>query len=117
VEKVYRNILVLVIGFCVLHLLFGGEVFLIIALSVLFASAISEKVAALIEKGWLWIGGTLGKINAAILLFIIYHIMLIPIALISRLGGKDTMHLKAPTDSNFAFEHHVYKAEDLKNPW
>lgn len=116
-EKVYRNILVLVAGFCVLHLIFHGKVFLIVAMTVLFLSAISEKAAVLIEKGWLWLGGTLGKINAAIILFVVYHIMLIPIALVSRLGGKDTMHLKAPEKSNFTFNTHKYTADDLKNPW
>ncbi len=75
-RTVYRNILVLIAGFCVLHLIFGGKIFLAIALIVLALSAVSEKAAILIEKGWMWIGGTLGTINAAILLFIIYYFLL-----------------------------------------
>ncbi|MBL4585472.1 MAG: hypothetical protein JKX84_00225 [Flavobacteriales bacterium] len=116
-QKIYKNILILIAGFCVLHLIFGGKVFLGIALTVLILSTLSEKAAILIDKVWLWIGGTLGKINAAILLFIIYHVMLIPIALLSRIGGKDPMQLKAPKDSNFRFKRHKYVAEDLQNPW
>jgi len=116
-EKIYRNLLVLVAGFCVLHLLFGGKVFLIVALTVVVLSGISEKAAILIEKGWMWIGGTLGKINAAILLFIIYYIFLVPIAFLSRIGGKDPMQLKSPANSNFRTNNHLYVADDLKNPW
>ncbi|MDP6909567.1 MAG: SxtJ family membrane protein [Flavobacteriales bacterium] len=116
-QKVYRNILVLIAGFCVLHLIFGGKLFLSIALIVLILSALSDKTAILIEKGWMWIGGTLGKINAAILLFIIYYVFLVPIAFLSRIGGKDSMQLKPPTNSNFRTNNHIYTAQDLKNPW
>ncbi len=116
-RTVYRNILVLIAGFCVLHLIFGGKIFLAIALIVLALSAVSEKAAILIEKGWMWIGGTLGTINAAILLFIIYYFLLTPIAFLSRIGAKDPMQLKEPANSNFRFEHHKYVADDLKNPW
>lgn len=116
-QTVYKNIIVLVAGFCVLHLIFGGKVFLGIAFTVLLLSALSEKAAIQIEKGWLLIGGTLGKINAAILLFLIYYLMLTPIAFLSRIGSKDPLQLKAPANSNFHFKNHKYVADDLKNPW
>lgn len=117
VQKVYKNIVVLIAGFCALHLLFGGKVFLIIALVVLLLSALSEKAATAIETAWLFIGEKLGKINAAILLFLIYYLFLTPIAFLSRIGSKDPLQLKAPEKSNFLFKSHKYVAEDLKNPW
>ena len=116
-QKVYKNILVLIAGFCVLHLLFGGKVFLIVALSVLVLSALSEKAASIIEKAWLFIGEKLGKVNAAILLFLIYYLFLTPIAFLSRIGSKDPLQLKAPEKSNFIFKSHKYTSDDLKNPW
>jgi len=116
-QKVYKNILVLIAGFCVMHLLFKGMVFLIIAFSVLFASAISEKAAVLIEKAWMWVGEKAGAVNAAILLFLVYYLILTPIAFLSRIGKKDPLHLKAPEKSNFIMKQHVYAAKDLENPW
>lgn len=116
-QKTYRNILVLIAGFCVLQLLFGGKVFLIIALSVLMLSALSEKAAVLIEKGWLFIGEKLGKVNAAILLFLTYYLILTPIAFLSRIAKKDPLQLKAPSKTNFILKKHPYKPEDLQNPW
>ncbi len=116
-QKVYRNILVLIIGFCVLHLLFGGKVFLIVALSVLFLSTVNQKAAALIDKVWLFIGEKLGNINSAILLFLIYYLILTPIAFLSRIGSKDPLQLKAPSKSNFKEARHLYTANDLRNPW
>ena len=116
-QKVYRNILVLVAGFCVLHLLFHGKVFIIIALSVLMLSAVSQRAAVSIDAAWLWIGEKAGKVNAAILLFIIYYLILTPIAFLSRVGKKDPLQLKAPEKSNFVPKHHRYSAKDLQNPW
>ena len=116
-QKVYKNILVLIAGFCVLHLLFKGMVFLIVAISVLFLSAVSEKAAVLIEKSWLWFGEKIGKVNAAILLFLIYYLILTPIAFLSRIGKKDPLQLHTPEKSNFVFKQHRYTAKDLENPW
>jgi hypothetical protein len=116
-QKVYKNILVLIAGFCALHLLFKGMVFLIIALLVLFASAASQKAAVIIERAWMWFGEKVGKVNAAILLFLIYYLFLTPIALLSRIGKKDPLRLHAPDRSNFIFKDHHYTAKDLENPW
>lgn len=118
-QKVYKNILVMVAGFCGLHLLFKEKTiaFLVIAISVLFLSAFSEKAAVIIEKSWLWIGEKIGKVNAAILLFFVYYLILTPIAFLSRIGKKDPLKLRAPGQSNFVFNQHLYVAQDLENPW
>ena len=118
-QKIYKNILVLIAGFCGLHLIFKENtiVFLCIAIIVLLLSAFSEKAAVVIEKSWLWFGERLGRINAAILLFLIYHLILTPIAFLSRIGSKDPLQLNAPEKSNFVLRHHKYSAKDLENPW
>jgi hypothetical protein len=116
-QKVYRNILVLVAGFCALQLLFHGKVFVTIALTVLLLSTISEKAAIFIDKWWFWFGEKAGKVNAAILLFLIYYLILTPIAFLSRIGKKDPLQLHAPEKSNFIVKHHRYSAKDLENPW
>lgn len=118
-QKIYRNILVMVAGFCGLHLLFKEKtiVFLVVAFLVLVLAALSEKTAAVIEKSWLWFGEKIGTVNAAILLFLIYYIILTPIAFLSRIGSKDPLMLKAPSKSNFILKTHKYTAKDLENPW
>ena len=57
-QKIYKSILVLIAGFCGLHLIFieNTIVFLCIAIIVLLLSAFSEKAAVVIEKSWLWFG-------------------------------------------------------------
>jgi hypothetical protein len=117
-QKVYKNILVLIVGFCVLHLVFQEKTtwFLVVALVVLMLSAVSQTAAVYIEKGWLWFGEKIGRVNAAIILFLVYYLVLTPIAFISNFG-KDPLRLKAPEKSNFDFKHHKYSAKDLENPW
>jgi len=116
-QKVYKNILVLIVGFCALQLLFGGKVFVSIALWVLFLSAVSQKAAVIIDRSWLWFGEKAGKINAAILLFLVYYLLLTPIAFLARIGKTDPLQLNAPPTSNFIIKHHSYVAKDLENPW
>ena len=116
-QKVYKNILVLIVGFCRLQLLFGGKVFVSIALAVLFLSALSKKAAVLIDKSWRLFREKAGKINAAVLLFLVYYLLLTPIAFLARIGKKDPLQLHAPKNSNFVFKHHAYTAKDLENPW
>lgn len=116
-QKVYQNILVLIIGFCLLQLIFGGKLFISVALAVLFASAASQKAATYINHYWLWFGQKAGSINAAILLFLIYYLLLTPIAFLARIGKKDPLKLRQPTASNFQFKQHRYAPNDLKNPW
>lgn len=118
-QKVYKNILVLIAGFCTLHLIFKEKTiaFLVVAISVLFLSALSEKAAVLIEKSWLWFGEKIGKVNAVILLFLIYYLILTPVAFLSRIGKKDLLQLNAPEKSNFVFKQHRYSPKDLENPW
>ena len=86
-------------------------------MSVLFLSALSFKAAMVIDKIWLLIGEKLGNINSAVLLFLIYYLLLTPIAFLSRIGSKDPLQLKAPTKSNFKELRHLYSAKDLQNPW
>jgi hypothetical protein len=116
-KQVYRNILIMVAGFCVLQLLFHGKIFLIIALTVLMLSAISERAAIGIDRFWIWIGEAMGKVTSPIILAVVYYLVLTPIAFLSRIGNKDSLQLKAPKKSNFIIKHHRYSAKDLENPW
>ena len=85
--------------------------------AVLFLSALSQKAAVLIDKSWLWFGEKAGKINAAILLLLVYYLLLTPTAFLARIGKKDPLQLHAPNKSNFVFKHHAYTTKDLENPW
>lgn len=116
-RQTWRNILVLVAGFAVLHMVFKGWVFLVIAIAVLLLSAASPRIAVGIERGWLWLGGRLGAVNGAILLFLVHTFLLTPIALLSRISGNDALRLKRPVKSNWKQEQHTYGPDDLRNPW
>ena len=71
---------------------------------------------------WAWFGLShlLGQVMSRILLGIVYLLLVLPIGLVRRLFGKDSMRLKLwkrRDASCFVERAHVFTAEDLKNPY
>ena len=71
---------------------------------------------------WIWFGFSrlLGQLMSRVLLGIVYGLLVLPIGLIRRLLGKDSLRLKLwkQSDSScFVERTHVFTAEDLKNPY
>ena len=57
-----------------------------------------------IRDWWMLFVHVLGKVQTTILLSVVYHIAVGPIALISRLTGADVLALKAKREGSFAHE-------------
>jgi hypothetical protein len=69
---------------------------------------------------WLNFSDLLGKITSRILLSFIFFIMVIPVALIQKMTGKDLLKLKQfKKDSGSVFKerNHKFTAADLENPF
>jgi hypothetical protein len=69
---------------------------------------------------WLGISGIMGSIFSKVLLFVIYSIIVLPVALSRRLLGKDPLLLKGFKRSNESVmrsRDHVYEASDLEKPF
>lgn len=112
-----KSLLVIVIGFCTLGLMFKNNKLILLGLAI----GIAGLASGLALKGiiWVWtkIAEVLGYINSRILLSAIFYIFLFPIALLSRLGKKNTLHLKKEPGSIFTERNHKYTAADLENVW
>jgi len=68
---------------------------------------------------WLWLGFStlLGAVTSKIILLLIYLAIVLPVALIRRWMGKDSLSLrKFKKDDGSVFIHrdHVYRSEDLE---
>lgn len=72
-----------------------------------------------INWSWMKFAQVLGWINSRILLTVVYFIILVPVALISRMFNKDPLKLKWHPDleSYFEVRDHTYTKGDLQNPW
>jgi hypothetical protein len=69
---------------------------------------------------WFAVSTALGTVVSKILLAILFFAMVLPVGLVRRLIGKDSMRLKCwkkGTDSVFQVRDHRFTAEDLKHPY
>lgn len=110
--------LVIVTGLVVLYFIFKSQYFLIAAAVVGVLSIAIPVVGDLIVKVWYKIAEVLGAINGKILLSAVFFVVLFPVALISRIGKKNPLHLKKEEgDSVFVERNHKYTAKDLEQVW
>jgi hypothetical protein len=82
------------------------------------ASIFIPAVAGGIEWLWFKLALGLGWINSRILLSVIYFLVLLPIAWLSRLFTKDPLMLRRDkSTSMFVTRNHQYSKKDLENIW
>ncbi len=114
----YPSIIVMALGFLAFYFIFDKIFLLGISTAILVVSLASEKGARLIEKGWLKFGLALGFINSRIILWVVYYVVLTPMALLGRLFGKDELQLKKGKDNSYYAErNHTYVAKDFTKPF
>lgn len=53
------------------------------------------------NKGWFWIGQMLGKIVSPVVLGLIFFVLITPVALISKLLGRDELKLRRPNSETY----------------
>jgi len=68
-------------------------------------------------RAWLKFALALGKINAVIILTIVYFIFLTPIAFFSRLFRGNPIRQKSDVKSFFLDRSHEFKKGDLEEMW
>ena len=69
---------------------------------------------------WLNISDLLGKVMSNVLLFVIYIVIVLPIAMFRKLIGKDNLKLKEfkkTGGSVFKTRNHTYTKQDLQSPY
>jgi hypothetical protein len=69
---------------------------------------------------WLNLSDLLGKIMSNVLLFVIYALIVLPIAAFRRLIGKDNLMLKGfkkSNDSVFKTRNHTFTKQDIQAPY
>lgn len=112
--------LVITVGLLVLHLIFKKPWLLTAALVLGLIGVFSNFLSEKITLGWMKIAEVLGRINATILLSVVFFLFLTPIAFIRRLfSKKDTLHLHDARNTPTVYEerNHTYTAKDLENTW
>lgn len=111
---------VLALAALLLHFIFGAEWLAWLAAGLLLSGASDNAVGRRIASAWLGFAGRLGRFNTRLLLFLVYWLVLTPVALAYRMfGGGDSAHFrKDPGGSLFSdIEGDPCSKESFEKPW
>lgn len=96
------------------------DIFIYLAMAILLIAMTWAKAMRPFAYIWFGLSQILGAVVSRILLAVIWLGMVVPMGLMRKLAGKDTLRLKQwarGTDSVFTTRNHTYTLEDLKNPY
>lgn len=86
-----------------------------VAAFIFLVSALTSVAASYVFNIWMQIGKLLGKVNAIIILSIIFFLILVPLSFVRRwLTKQDKRSL---LNTSFHTRNHLYTKEDLLKPW
>ena len=112
---------------CLIVWLFHGHVYWIYAaFGVLLFGMVLPSAMRLPARLWFGLSHVLGACMSRVLLSSIYGLILLPVALVRRAMGKDSLRLHSFQNgqngqngqaSAFVCRDHVFEKDDLKNPY
>ncbi|MDC0213243.1 SxtJ family membrane protein [Gammaproteobacteria bacterium] len=71
-----------------------AKLFLILSIAIMITAFIKPEILFPLNRAWMSFGLLLGRIVSPIVLGLIFFAMLTPVALISRMSGRDELKLK-----------------------
>jgi len=98
----------------------SSTLYIKIAFSALLIALIVPVLYKPVTKVWFMIGVYLGKISSILSLSIVYIAVLLPVALLMRLTGRDLLKLREFKKGNasvFSERNHLYTEKDIVKPY
>lgn len=111
------TILVISMGFLVMHLVFLWHWAAIVALVVGVAGIVSSRLSRKIEWAWMKLSKLLSYIIPNILLSIVFFLFLFPLSLLSKLFTKDPLMLSDKYDSYFVDVNKEMNKKSFEKMW
>lgn len=112
-----KTLIVIAIGFAIIFLVLKIKWAILVTALVGIVGFASPVIGRIIEKYWLLLAKFMGIITSSILLFLIYFLILSPLAWLSRLGKKDPLMLTRKEGSLFVDVHKNFPMESFKKTW
>ncbi len=113
-----KTVLIITVGFLIIYLLTDWTWPITVSLVIGLIGIFSKKLSEFVNYLWIKLTVTLSYIVPNIVLAIIYFIILVPIALISRIFRKeDELLLKEGTSSTFFDINRKIDKESLRKMW
>jgi Saxitoxin biosynthesis operon protein SxtJ len=85
-------------------------IFAIVALAV-------PPLAKYIHMGWMKLAQAIGFVMNKVLLTVVFIVIVIPLGILSRITGKNSIRLQKDATSYFKTRNHTYTKADLENMW
>jgi len=111
------TILVISMGFLVLHLAFSWHWAVFVSLVVGIIGIVSAYLSNIIEWAWMKLSQLLSYIIPNILLSIVFFLFLVPISLLSRLFTKDPLMLSKKYSTYFIDINKEIDMKSFKKLW
>jgi hypothetical protein len=93
-----------------------GKVLTIAAVVLVFYSLVHPAGTLALRKGWLRVGGVLGRVNSALILTVLYLVVITPLGLLLRLlAGRS--FTKAPDGSYFVLRSTERGSKHFEHPY
>jgi hypothetical protein len=118
IQEPSKTVLIITVGFLIMHVIIKQAVFLHIALFVGVLGSLSSLIAVKIDWVWTKISWILSLIVPRIIMTLIFFLVLTPIAFLSRVFGKsDPMDLKNSQSTLFKKKEITFSKESFEKPW
>lgn len=116
-KKIMEGMLTVTVGLLLVGYLFDIPILSKVALGVGLVGLFIPFLAKWIAWTWFKISEGIGAVTSRILLTVTFFLVLVPIALISRLFTKGDLQLKRKDDSYYSDRNHEYVPKDFENVW
>ncbi len=118
----YKDILIMSVGFLILHLLvkknaLAKDILLYLGTGIPVISLLSSVIAEKIVWAWYKLAEGMGFVMSRIILSGIFFLFLTPIALLTQFRRGDSLRLKKSDGSYFTTRNHPYSKKDLEKMW
>lgn len=111
-----KTLLIIAIGLSLINLYFKSLTLIVIPLLLVIIALTSPKISYWIEKFWFKLSSILGFVSNRVILFLVFFIILTPIAFLFRITRKNKRSNNDST-SNYKVREYQFDTKDLKNTW
>ena len=119
-EKCKDSGLALVLICLLWHQVWKTDILILAAVIILLITMTYPLIFKPFAIIWFWLSTALGTIVSKVILTILFFIVVLPIGLLRRALGKDSLRLKSwrkGNESVFRIKEHQYISKDLEHPF
>ena len=120
VEKCKDSGLALVLISLICYQAWKLEIFIILAIVFLVVAMTYPLIFQPFARLWFALSTALGTVVSKIILTVLFFVIVLPIGLLRRAMGKDSMRIKSwmkGRESVFRVREHQFSAKDLEHPY